>query len=786
LDPLWTHAAVDAVGIDNYMPLSDWRDADYAGGNPDGFAGPYDPDGLRAAIAGGEGYDWYYESAQARSARQRSAITDGAFGKPWIFRYKDILNWWGNAHYNRIAGVEAATPTAWVPQAKSVWFTECGCPAVDKGPNQPNVFPDLKSSESAVPYFSSGGRSDLAQHRFLSAHYDSWDPAGAAFDTTRNPVSAVYGGRMVDVERLYVWAWDARPFPAFPLLTDVWSDGADWSAGHWLNGRLASPALGDLANAILGDHALPAAEVSKADGTVAGYVVSQPDTARSALDPLSDLFGLSAFEQAGDLVFMSEGAYPTAGAVIGEMVAAQGDTPAIRKARDPDHTLPSSAMLRFQDLLNDYQAASAQSRYSDARGTVERTIGFSGVLEKGQADALVADWLRRGWTGRERINFALAAGDADALPGSIVRLADGGSAQDYIVTEIDEGLTRQVSARCIGRIAPFPWRVGLPAYSALPSAIAGEPLAHFLDLPMNAVGVAPESRLRAAVWSKPWKSELLYASPEDTGFGLRSTASLPAVVGELVQPLTGSFTGRVDGGRILSVRLYDGELQSVSRLQMLNGANAAAVLAGNNVWEILQFQNVVETAPSVWALSGLLRGQLGTDDAMVAGAAAGAAFVLIDDAVFPAGLRSAEIGLALNWRVGPAGYDFSGPAFGLYNVTGGVRALTPLSPVHLTAARLTDGSVGIAWIRRGRIDADSWLGTDIPLGEENEAYQVDVSAVGGGAVRTTTVSSQSWTYAAADLSSDFSVLPSAIEITVRQVSASVGPGLPASCTLALG
>ena len=41
--------AIDAVGIDNYMPLSDWRDGDYRGGNPDGFAGPYDPAGLRAA-----------------------------------------------------------------------------------------------------------------------------------------------------------------------------------------------------------------------------------------------------------------------------------------------------------------------------------------------------------------------------------------------------------------------------------------------------------------------------------------------------------------------------------------------------------------------------------------------------------------------------------------------------------------------------------------------------------------------------------------------------------------
>ena len=42
LDPLWAHPAITAVGIDNYMPLSDWRDEDYGAPNPDGFSAPYD------------------------------------------------------------------------------------------------------------------------------------------------------------------------------------------------------------------------------------------------------------------------------------------------------------------------------------------------------------------------------------------------------------------------------------------------------------------------------------------------------------------------------------------------------------------------------------------------------------------------------------------------------------------------------------------------------------------------------------------------------------------------
>ncbi len=105
-------------------------------------------------------------------------------------------------------------PTAWVPQSKPIWLTEIGCPAVDKGANQPSVFPDPKSSESALPYFSSGARDDLIQRRMLEAVLGAFDPAFG--DAALNPVSPLYGGRMVTPETIHLWTWDARPYPVFP------------------------------------------------------------------------------------------------------------------------------------------------------------------------------------------------------------------------------------------------------------------------------------------------------------------------------------------------------------------------------------------------------------------------------------------------------------------------------------------------------------------------------------------------------------------------------------------
>src|SRR5690606_32360607 len=100
LDPLWASPNIDFIGIDNYMPLSDWRDGfDHA--DAQHFESVYERAYLQSNIEGGEGFDWYYASSSDRAGQIRSPITDGAYGKPWIYRYKDLRSWWSNQHYNR-------------------------------------------------------------------------------------------------------------------------------------------------------------------------------------------------------------------------------------------------------------------------------------------------------------------------------------------------------------------------------------------------------------------------------------------------------------------------------------------------------------------------------------------------------------------------------------------------------------------------------------------------------------------------------------------------------------
>ncbi|MCX7304558.1 MAG: host specificity protein, partial [Hyphomicrobiales bacterium] len=281
------------------------------------------------------------------------------------------------------------------------------------------------------------------------------------------------------------------------------------------------------------------------------------------------------------------------------------------------------------------------------------------------------------------------------------------------------------------------------------------------------------------------KRRVLFASPEETGFGQRATVDQPADIGVLVEALPPGVSGRIDRSVDITVELFRGAFASVSRAQLLNGANGIAIRSAAGSWEIVQFETAEEIEPDVWKLGNLLRGQLGTDDATAAGAEAGAHVVLLNEGVQAAGLSPSEIGLLLNWRVGPSGADFSAASFSDHAEVGGLRALLPLSPVHLRATKNTSGDVAIGWTRRGRIGADSWTASDIPLGEEREEYQVEIAHAGGAVVRTANSLTPGYNYGAADIAADFGAPPDEIDVTVRQFSLAAGWGIAAARRLSL-
>lgn len=782
LDPLWASPAIDAVAIDCYWPLADWRDGFDHLDRQAGARSIQDPAYLRANLFAGEGFDWYYASQADRDAQRRTPITDGARGKPWVFRFKDLRAWWQNAHYDRPGGVESAAATAWVPASKPVWLTELGCPAVDKGANQPNVFVDPKSSESFLPFYSSGARDDLIQRRYIEAFLTAFDPADPAYVAGANPVSGVYGGRMLDLDHVHAYAWDARPFPAFPADTATWGDGASWPLGHWLCGRSAGQPLAAVAAAILDEHGFSAHDTAALDRFVGGYVVERAMSAREALQPLELACFVDSVESGGVVRMRPRGSGPVVATLtLDDLVETKPGADLVTLTRAQETELPASARLTYAASGSDYRRAVAEARrLTGSSGRVaDATVAI--VMDGDLARRTAEAWLYETWAARERVTFTLAPRHLALEPGDLVRLDHAGQTRLLRITGVGDHGAREIEA--VG-IDPSVYEAGsgVDRPAAQPGDIdVGPAAAVLLDLPLLTGSEPPENGWLAAA-RQPWPGGIaLYRSPETANFTLAAVARRPATLGVMLSVLPPGPTWRSDRANALLVRLDQGSLASVTPLALLAGANAAAVQAAAGTWEVLQFERATLIATATWRLEGLLRGQAGTEAVATAAIPAGATFVLLDEALTPVSLARGEIGLAFNWRFGPADRDLGDASYtGLSHAFAG-RGLAPLAPVHVRAARTPTGDIALSWVRRTRVGGDSWVSADVALAEEAERYEIDIMS--GALVRRTIASTTSAAaYTAAQQLADFGALQASLTVRVHQLGA-LGRGTPAEAVV---
>ncbi len=782
LDPLWSSSAIDAVAIDCYWPLADWRDGETHLDRRAGARSIYDLAYLKSNVFAGEGYDWYYASAADRDAQTRTPITDGA-GKPWVFRYKDVRSWWLNRHYNRPDGIESITATAWVPQSKPIWLTEIGCPAVDKGANQPNVFVDPKSSESFLPYYSRGTRDDLMQRRYLQAIQETFDPAHSDYVAGSNPTSSVYGAPMLDLSHVHVYAWDARPFPAFPLNTDVWGDGANWRLGHWINGRIAGQPLSAVVQSLLNSYGFTTHDATALDGLVAGLVIERIMSARDALSGLELAYFFDAIESGNQIRFRHRGASPAALTIDADgLVETEPGADLLTLNRAQETELPAAARIAYSAIESDYRQAVATSR---------RLVGASGrqsiaelalVMPSEQASHVADAWLFEAWAARERAGFTLPPSKLALEPNDTVALVHAGRTRLLRLTGISDRGPREIEAQSIDP-AVYDGGVGIPrAEDAGADVGVGPALGLFLDLPLLTGNESPYAAYVAAA-RVPWSSGgvAFYRSPESSGYVLAAVATQPATTGVTSTVLPVGPEGRIDRATALRVKLDQGALASITTQAMLAGGNVAAIRNAVGVWEVIQFETATLVAPATYVLGNLLRGQAGTEAAMADTVAAGARFVLLDQAVTRIDLSQNQIGLPFNWRYGPANRDLGDPDYLTEAHAYSGLGLRPLSPVHVRGRR-TGNDLSITWKRRTRQGGDSWIAAEVPLAEESERYEIDVMA-GSTLKRTLIATSPAITYSAADQTTDFGAPQPQVALRVFQTSAFAGRGTARSATV---
>jgi hypothetical protein len=98
---------------------------------------------------------------------------------------------------------------------------------------------------------------------------------------------------------------------------------------------------------------------------------------------------------------------------------------------------------------------------------------------------------------------------------------------------------------------------------------------------------------------------------------------------------------------------------------------------------VLQFGLATVISTGRWKLTRLLRGQSGTEDAIVPSAPIGSRIVFLNSALVPLPVTEAELGMPWNWRIGPVSRAAGDPINLGLTVTPQGRGLRPWSPVRI-------------------------------------------------------------------------------------------------------
>ncbi|MEM9740396.1 MAG: glycoside hydrolase TIM-barrel-like domain-containing protein [Pseudomonadota bacterium] len=690
LDPLWASPAIDFVGIDWYPPAGDWRDGDTHVDRLDGTSSSGEISYIIANQTGGEAFDWYYSSAADRDLQVRTPILDTAHGEDWVFRSKDVTAWWNNFHHNRPGGVRSALPTPWVPGSKPIRFSEIGFPAVDKGINSPNLFFDPKSSESAVPPYSSGARDDVLQSAALVGALGYWQA-------------------LPHIEQAVVWAWDARPFPAFPSRGDVWSDGENWSYGHWLNGRTGlSPLVGVLDD--LSERAGIDIDTSNVVGLVEGLALNGVMALHEAMEPLRLAYGLIITESQSGLRILGPGTGETESVVSAELTG----TPKLQ--RETVNEPAGRLHLAYAGFSSGFQVQLAEAR--DGGGDQRRVLALELPMSFSapEAERIAARILVEANLNTQ-CELSLPAIEEHIATGSRLHLND----TNWVVGNAKRGLEDTLLL-----VPEYPHHdvllgVSSPdAPASLPPVL--DPDLLVIDAPTSTGSAMAEAVV--AVFADPWPGVVSVQAEQDVDqFSERALVESPSLTGRLLSPLPPGPLYRWDHVSTLDAEFAFSGLGSRQEQAVLSGANTLLVQTSEG-WECLSFLNAELTAPATYRLSGFLRGQKGTELAAEVGAESGARCVLLDAGITRVSLSNEDVGREFDWRAGDTGREIP---FTFQN-----RGAWPLRPAHAVQRR-QDGNV--EWSIRDLAIPDSWDAPDPVIGLTFDVQWID----SGGNVTITRV-----------------------------------------------
>ena len=426
----------------------------------------------------------------------------------------------------------------------------------------------------------------------------------------------------------------------------------------------------------------------------------------------------------------------------------------------------------------DFRRTTVNARLPVAKTDRELRQDFALVMSPEDAQASAEEVLHQAWVGREHIAFRLPLSDLCYEPGDLIKIEDDTRQLLCRITRIEQDSARRIEARAVesGLLS----RGALPArqfISARPQTYAA-PHVLIMDLPALSAD-APHQPYIAAT-ANPWPGRLSVMRLNSGTYTNIAEITRRAIIGTTTSGLGAGCVWRKTIPQSFDCLISSGTLQSISEEALLDGGNLAAIQHIDGAWELFQFLNAELIGTKTYRLTGLLRGQFGTESLATQAIPVSANFVMIDSALIKLPVALDEIGREASFQIAPQGATSSDVAT-MLTVTPQAIGLLPFAPVQARAARTSSG-VTLKFTRRTRLDGDSWELADVPLNEASERYEVSILN-GSTIVRTISTTTPSILYSAANEIADFGSAQASLHFQIWQLSDVKGHGRVLDLTL---
>jgi len=434
---------------------------------------------------------------------------------------------------------------------------------------------------------------------------------------------------------------------------------------------------------------------------------------------------------------------------------------------------PVALSLRYYDAERDYQAG-VQRVSRPGPGRTEQGIDLPAVLSADSARTLAAQRLGHGWTGRSTMTLRCGWDALRRQAGDLVQVEGVPGRWRIEEREWEAMAVRLALRRAPGYAGPLPAGASSGSIVRQVDAPHGVTTLMLVDLPAvrEALAGAPLI-VAAASGGAAWRGAALFAMSQ-AGEATPAGRTAPrAIMGEVDEILPVGSATLIDEANAVQVTLLASDME-------LGDADEAALSQGRNLClvgsELIQFSRATQTGSSSFRLGGLRRGLCGTEWA-IAGHEAGDRFLLVEEDRLAepfAGQGGMEIGSMA--RLAAIGVGDVEPVEAEIGIEG--QSVIPFAPVYLGMTPDGAGGQVISWTRRSRTGARWISGSDVPLGEESERYELRILD-GGDLVRHAETAVPAWTYDADMIAEDGG---GELTVEVRQIG-SFAIGRPARLTL---